>query len=95
MKTQQSPHQLLELLNAPDPKEIHDVLEYLQRIPGYPYKENVDPPFIEELIQDFPKLSLIDEIKDFRWYYENDPAERIKNIRLGIRRWLTNSWTWR
>lgn len=81
--------------DEPNSETIDHILEYLERIPGYPYKQNVDSPFVQELIQDFPELNLIEEIKDFRWYYDNQPAQRVKNIRLSIRRWLTNSWTWR
>jgi hypothetical protein len=65
------------------------VLGYLQCcLPGYPFDHNVDVEFVDELVEDFPYTDLLEEIKAFRWYHDNDPAARASNLRLAIRRWI-------
>jgi hypothetical protein len=67
------------------------ILHYLRhRPPGYPYDDQVDPGFVDELLHDFPNTDLIEEIKAFRWYHDNDPAARVRNLRIAIRRWVVN-----
>jgi hypothetical protein len=70
------------------------ILDYLQnRIPEYPFDPILDPDFVDELIQDFHDLDILEETKAFRWYYNNRPTARFKNVRLGLRRWIVNAWT--
>jgi hypothetical protein len=35
----------------------------------------------------------LEETKTFRWYYNNRPVQRFKNVRVGLRRWIANAWT--
>lgn len=65
------------------------VLDYLERIPGYPFDPNVDPDFVKELADDFPDLDLLEQIKAFRWHHHGRPAQHFKSLRPAIRRWLT------
>ncbi len=69
-----------------------DILQYLQhRLPAYPFDAKLDAAFVEELIDDFKPVNILEETKAFRWYYDNEPAKRLRNVRLGLRRWLANA----
>ena len=74
-------------MNAP---EI--LLHYLQyQLPAYPFDLKVDAEFVRELLDDFDHLDLLEETKTFRWYYNNQPVQRLPNVRVGLRRWLANA----
>jgi hypothetical protein len=67
------------------------ILRYLQhRMPSYPFDITVDLDFVDELLEDFPNSNVLEDIKAFRWFYDNAPAARVKNLRLAIRRWVAN-----
>ena len=67
------------------------ILFYLRdRLPGYPYDDSTDADFVGELLEDFPDTNVLEEIKAFRWYHDNEPASRVGNLRIAIRRWLAN-----
>jgi len=69
-----------------------DILAYLQgRLPDYPFDPRLDAEFVSELIDDFQELDILEETKTFRWYYHNQPAERFKNLRVGLRRWIATA----
>jgi hypothetical protein len=75
-------------MNAPQP-----ILDYLRNhIPAYPFDPKLDEAFVHELIEDFQDLDILEETKTFRWYHNNRPADRFKNVRVGLRRWIANSW---
>ena len=56
-----------------------------------PLRPQLDEAFVDELIADFHDLDILEEAKTFRWYYNNCPASRLKNLRAGLRRWIENS----
>ncbi len=69
-----------------------EILAYLKdRIPSYPYNPKIDNDFVHELVHDFGHLEILEEIKAFRWYYDNDPVKKVSNVRLSLRRWLGNA----
>lgn len=69
------------------PIEIAPVLDYLKRhMPGYPFDEVIDPVFVEELLDDFDHLDVLEQIKLYRWFHNNRPPT--ERSRLAIRRWL-------
>ena len=71
-----------------------DILRYLkEQIPAYPFHPQLDEEFVRELITDFDDLDILEETKTFRWYYNNRPVDRFKNVRVGLRRWIANAWT--
>ena len=73
-------------------KLVVTILDYLaHRLPGYPFNPNVDRPFIDELLDDFPGVDILEEVKAFRWYYENQPLARIRSPRVALRRWIANA----
>jgi hypothetical protein len=74
-------------MNAAEP-----ILAYLKtHMPAYPFDPQLDEAFVDELIADFHELDILEEAKTFRWYYNNCPASRLKNLRAGLRRWIANS----
>ncbi len=69
-----------------------DILSYLRsRLPSYPFDERVDPDFVDELVEDFQRVDILEETKAFRWYYDNDPASRCSHLRVSLRRWLARA----
>ena len=69
-----------------------EILEYLKnQIPEYPFKQDIDTAFVEELARDFPEVCILEELKTFRWYYENQPLAHVKSVRVALRRWIANA----
>ena len=67
------------------------ILDYLrQRLPGYPFDLELDRTFVDELLEDFQHLDILEQTKAFRWYHDNQPSQRHKNLRLALRRWLSH-----
>ncbi len=69
------------------------LIAYLKRIPGYGFDEHIDVDFAEELLEDFAALDVLEEVKAFRWYHDNRPADHVRSIRLALRRWLARTLT--
>ena len=63
------------------------LLECLASIPDYPFSEEIDRPLLAELMQDFPEVDLIDQLKAWRWYRVDNPT-KLKNPRGALRRWM-------
>lgn len=75
------------------PSDSQSLLSYLQhKMPGYSYDAKIDPDFVAELMDDFAgEIDVLEEAKSFRWYYGNEPAARLRSVRLGLRRWIANA----
>lgn len=74
----------------------HDILDYLEHhLPGYPFLRATDTLFVEELQRDFPQLDLLEEIKTFRWYFDDHLSSKKRTHRASLRRWLARSKDWR
>lgn len=68
------------------------ILDYLQhQLPDYPFDLSLDSPFVDELTADFDSVNILEQIKTFRWYYDNQPVQRLKNVRIALRRWISNA----
>ena len=68
------------------------ILSYLEdRLPGYPFDPTTDHLFVAELIEDFPNIDVLEQVKAFRWFHGNNPAAQHKNLRIALRRWLSNA----
>ncbi len=65
------------------------ILFYLENIPDYPFDIEVDKDFVNELLDDFPSVDILDQIKAFRWHHNGRPAKHCKSLRPSIRRWLS------
>jgi len=75
---------------------IQRILEYLEHhLPGYPFLTATDTLFVEELQRDFPHLDLLEEIKTFRWYFDDDLSSKKRTHRASLRRWIARSKDWR
>lgn len=73
-------------------KQVEAVLTYLQhRLPAYPFDKNTDQDFVEELVDDFGGVDVLDEIKNFRWFNDSKPVSHLRSVRLALRRWIANS----
>ena len=73
--------------------EPKTLLDYMKTsMPDYPFDPQIDGPFVCELIADFDHINILEEAKAFRWYHDNNPAKRYRNLRLAFRRWLSNAW---
>ncbi len=64
------------------------VLDYLERIPDYPFDPEIDLDFVSELEDDFPDIDILEQVKAFRWHHDGRPAKHFNSIRPAIRRWL-------
>ena len=71
--------------------EVDAVLSYLHhRLPAYPFDAKTDQDFVEELVDDFGGVDVLEEIKNFRWFNDSKPVSH-QRIRLALRRWIANS----
>ena len=69
--------------------DAQGIIDYLaNHLPGYPYDPDIDSEFVQELLDDFSHLDILEELKTLRWYAHNKPLEAAANPRLALRRWL-------
>lgn len=86
------PKTLESLIDAPDPQLVAAILDYLEHhLAAYPFDPDLDTCFVEELLRDFPDLDVLEQIKAFRWYYDDAPLSGVKKPRVTLRRWLANA----
>ncbi|MCP3963729.1 MAG: hypothetical protein GY719_38325 [bacterium] len=72
--------------------KVEAVLTYLQhRLPAYPFDAKIDQDFVEELVDDFGGVDVLEEIKNFRWFNDSKPVSHLRSVRLALRRWIGNS----
>ena len=72
--------------------KVQAVLSYLQhRLPAYPFDPKIDQDFVEELVEDFGGVDVLDEIKSFRWFNDSKPVSNLRSVRLALRRWIAKS----
>lgn len=70
------------------PPAVRRLLDYLLHdLPGYPFDPDLDTPFVQELHNGFPHLDLVEQIKLFRWYHDNQ-APLKRHPRATLRRWI-------
>ena len=68
------------------------ILDYLAgAILGYPFDPQIDEPFVDELLLDFHDVDILEQLKLFRWYYDNRPLAAARSPRLAVRRWLARA----
>jgi len=79
------------LIRTPD-LEAWPILDYLRdELPGYCFDDNIDQPFVRELIADFPDTDILEELKMFRWCRNNEPFTGTASQRLVLRRWIARA----
>ena len=85
------PRRLEPLTEALDPERLA-ILDYLEHhLAAYPFDPDLDARFVEELLHDFLDLDILEQIKAFRWYYDDVPFAEVKKPRVSLRRWLANA----
>jgi hypothetical protein len=68
------------------------ILDYLEhQLPGYPFDPELDRDFVDELLDDFSHLDVLEQIKRYRWYHDNRPPTR--RCRVALRRWIATAAT--
>ncbi len=71
------------------------VLDYLEHdFQAYPFHKALDSLFVLELLRDFPHLDLLEEIKTFRWYFDDQLPSKRRTLRASLRRWIARSKDW-
>jgi hypothetical protein len=86
--------QLVPSLEAPvEPGPmVSTILDYLKhQLPGYHFEPRLDLLFVAELLQDFPDTDILEQIKTFRWYHDNEPLSGVKTQRVALRRWIARA----
>ena len=79
------------LIRTPDIEAL-PILEYLRdELPGYRFDEDIDCPFVRELLGDFPEMDILEEIKILRWCRNNEPFSETANQRVALRRWVARA----
>lgn len=77
------------LFSTGDPAE--PVLDALQRVPGWPYDEPKDRVLVRDLLDSFPQLDLVEEIRSWTaWMLDHDQKKQV-NRRARLRRWCSNA----
>ena len=78
--------------DADDFDDATRILAYLRdHLLGYPFRPDIDVAFVAELLEDFPDLEVLEQIKAFRWYRDDAPLDERTKPRLALRRWLLNA----
>ena len=68
------------------------LLDYLRKIPLYPFDPKIDPDFVDEIVADFgAAIDILEETKAFRWYHTDQATSRLRSARVSLRRWLNNA----
>lgn len=65
-----------------------EVLVILRNTPGYDFEYSQDLAYIRELAVDFPRLDLLEEVKNWRVHKEDKPLKKNGNHRPGLRTWM-------
>ena len=65
------------------------LLSYLRdKIPGYSFEEEMDRLFVNELLEDFPDVDHLEELKKFRLWLFDMGKDHLKNYRIVLRKWF-------
>ena len=68
------------------------LLDYLRKIPLFPFDPKIDPDFVDELLTDFGgAIDVLEETKAFRWYHTDRATSSLRSARVALRRWLNNA----
>jgi len=75
-----------------------DACRELRKMSGYPYSDDKDLPFVRDLLEEFPSLDLVAEIKQWQiWLLDNQEKVYKKKVnhRSRLRRWCLNAAKWK
>ena len=77
-------------MNHESPSTTLDkVLYYLKNVfPNYPYNDLKDALFFEMLIDEFPRVNIGEELKDFCAWTLDQPDDSFQAIRSLFRKWV-------
>ena len=73
-----------------DPK-VAMVLRELQATKGWPFDPATDEVFVKDLMSQFPRLDLPEEVRKYRaWLYDYDGKKKVRH-RARFRNWCRNA----
>ncbi len=70
------------------------ILKILKTIINYPYDYETDINHIRDLKTDYPEVDLLNEIKKWKSYKQDNPLKKKSNPRLQLRNWMSNASDW-
>lgn len=80
---------MLPLFDTGDP--IEPVLAALQNVPGYPFDVEKDTVLVRDLLDSYPQLDLVEEIRGWTaWMLDHEQKKKV-NRRARLRRWCGNA----
>ncbi|HUP24576.1 MAG TPA: hypothetical protein VNB06_16745 [Thermoanaerobaculia bacterium] len=83
------------MIDLPSPRSLQaaPILDYLEtQMPDYPFQAELDRDFVEELLDDFGELDVLEQIKRFRWFHNGKPPN--EKPRLALRKWFSPPPRW-
>jgi hypothetical protein len=74
--------------STPEPTPaLGAILDYLEhQLPSCRFDGRLDPLLVRELLEDFPDMDILEEIKNLRWYHDHQPLPGGKTQRITLRR---------
>lgn len=76
--------------SPPLPLRAAPILDYLEHhLPGWPFDPELDRLFVDELLDDFGELDVLEQVKRYRWFHDNRPPAN--RARLALRKWLATA----
>ena len=70
---------------------LETILEFLERMSSYPFDEDKDREFFQEVLCDFPGLDVLEQLKAFQAWVLDLTEERKLNYRSTLRKWMKRS----
>ena len=75
-----------------DQDTLETILEFLERFSVYPFDEDKDREFFQEILDDFPGLDIIEQLKSFQAWILDRSEDRKIGYRSTIRKWLRRTY---
>ena len=72
--------------------ELENIIEFLDRFGSYPFDEEKDREFFQEILDDFPGLDIIEQLKSFQAWILDRSEDRKIGYRSTIRKWVRRTY---
>ena len=72
--------------------ELENIMEFLERFGSYPFDEEKDREFFQEILDDFPGLDIIEQLKSFQAWILDRSEDRKIGYRSTIRKWVRRTY---
>jgi len=82
-------------LFSSDSEVVEQICEVLQSVKGYPFDPAKDLPFVRDLVEQYPMLDVLGEIRQWRaWMLDYQTTKKVRH-RARIEAWLRRAEQWR